>query len=666
MILSPSPVQQFFDNNGRPLDGGLLFTYVAGTTTKIATYKDSTGGTPNTNPIVLDYRGEANVWLDPTLTYKFTLSPAGDTDPPTKPIWTVDNISAGITYASITRLLLGQILYPQSAAELAAGVTPLNYFWPWGWLDRYLTNTSPGLTDMTSAWVAANAQSAQGGWPIFVQCGGSYAFASAITVDYRSDVQSDEGAIITYTGSSDIAFLTIGDAVNVAQYRNYNLPMVRRANQSNWSSEANIGIKFLNISNSPLIRIPQVNGFTLGVQTLPAGGNGFQFNKDIELGHLINNKIGVDLSNQTAGYTNENNFRGGRFSVNSGVNNTLARYAVRITSSDGTYLTNNNNTFTEPSFELNALDTSGEAVPILMTNGVQNHFLRCRDEGNDTPFARESNASSENSYDVGYSNYVTLPVIECNSSAPNFLVTNSRSQVLQRPTRVIYNSGPMHKRACYYDGATNVHVPNVAISNIGSTAVTAQGANITFNANYLQFANTYFPSVFVDTSNVKQFVVSKDVEIGFGGRVAVQCYDAAGAIITTNGSCKGTLYNPFSVGVSANFGNVFQLGSDSEDDVFFMVTSEVKSVRVIIFGADANLRIRAFEIVALNCLNHEACWTGYEEVIPGANIGTAAPTAGTWDVGRLVLQAVPTVGQPKAWVCTVSGTPGTWVSQGNL
>ena len=46
--------------------------------------------------------------------------------------------------------------------------------------------------------------------------------------------------------------------------------------------------------------------------------------------------------------------------------------------------------------------------------------------------------------------------------------------------------------------------------------------------------------------------------------------------------------------------------------------------------------------------------------------GTAAPASGTWFAGDRVENSVPTVGQPKAWRCTVSGTPGTWVSEGNL
>lgn len=45
---------------------------------------------------------------------------------------------------------------------------------------------------------------------------------------------------------------------------------------------------------------------------------------------------------------------------------------------------------------------------------------------------------------------------------------------------------------------------------------------------------------------------------------------------------------------------------------------------------------------------------------------TAAPTAGTWGVGDIVWNSSPAVGQPKGWMCTVAGTPGTWVSMGNL
>jgi hypothetical protein len=66
---------QFFDNNGVPLSGGLLYTYAAGTTTPAATYTSSSGGTANSNPIVLDSAGRppSEIWLTTGSSYKFVL-----------------------------------------------------------------------------------------------------------------------------------------------------------------------------------------------------------------------------------------------------------------------------------------------------------------------------------------------------------------------------------------------------------------------------------------------------------------------------------------------------------------------------------------------------------------------------------------------------------------
>lgn len=108
-ILIPYPKFYATDENGEPLVGGKLFTYEAGTTTKRDTYTDASGGVANTNPVILDSSGLANVWIDPAYFYKFVLSPSTDTDPPTDPIWTVDDIGVttpeglrGLTFVSDT------------------------------------------------------------------------------------------------------------------------------------------------------------------------------------------------------------------------------------------------------------------------------------------------------------------------------------------------------------------------------------------------------------------------------------------------------------------------------------------------------------------------------------------------------------------------------------
>jgi hypothetical protein len=85
--LTPTPKQQFFDANGNPLVLGKVYTYAGGTTTPIATYVDQAGATANTNPIILDARGMANIWLQPTVAYKFVIKDANDVTQ-----YTTDNI----------------------------------------------------------------------------------------------------------------------------------------------------------------------------------------------------------------------------------------------------------------------------------------------------------------------------------------------------------------------------------------------------------------------------------------------------------------------------------------------------------------------------------------------------------------------------------------------
>lgn len=96
MNLPPVLRQRYLDANGNPLAGGLLYTYQAGTTTPQATYTDSGGGTPNANPIVLDANGEAAMWLDPTLSYKFVLKNSSEVTQ-----WTVDNVIGILTSGSV-------------------------------------------------------------------------------------------------------------------------------------------------------------------------------------------------------------------------------------------------------------------------------------------------------------------------------------------------------------------------------------------------------------------------------------------------------------------------------------------------------------------------------------------------------------------------------------
>src|SRR5687767_6907811 len=76
-----------FSNVGLPGVGYKLWTYAAGTSTPKATYTDAGGLTPNTNPVILDAAGYADVWLTEGEGYKFRLDTNLDVT-----VWTVDNV----------------------------------------------------------------------------------------------------------------------------------------------------------------------------------------------------------------------------------------------------------------------------------------------------------------------------------------------------------------------------------------------------------------------------------------------------------------------------------------------------------------------------------------------------------------------------------------------
>ena len=114
-VLTPTPKTAFVDAAGEPLVGGKLYTYIAGTTTLQATYTDSTATTANTNPIILDSRGEANVWLGGAI-YKFVLKDADGAL-----IWTVDNISAPT--AAVSPVLSGNVTIDSNTSSPALTIT---------------------------------------------------------------------------------------------------------------------------------------------------------------------------------------------------------------------------------------------------------------------------------------------------------------------------------------------------------------------------------------------------------------------------------------------------------------------------------------------------------------------------------------------------------------
>jgi hypothetical protein len=114
---------QFFSNDGVPLAGGKIYSYIAGTSTLSPTYTTSAGNIANSNPIILDSAGRTpqEVWLTSGQLYKFILRDAADTL-----IGTYDNIPSINDFANLantTNPALGDALVGFRQSNSAGNIT---------------------------------------------------------------------------------------------------------------------------------------------------------------------------------------------------------------------------------------------------------------------------------------------------------------------------------------------------------------------------------------------------------------------------------------------------------------------------------------------------------------------------------------------------------------
>ena len=146
VLLSPyGNGQQFFDDNGVPLAGGLIYTYQAGSSTPLVTYTDNGGTIANANPIVLDASGRTpqQIWLLTGYSYKFILQNADAVL-----IQTLDNI-----YPILQNAPASAPAVPSGCILLWSGSTGSI---PAGW---YLCNGSNGTPDLRDRFIVGAGNS---------------------------------------------------------------------------------------------------------------------------------------------------------------------------------------------------------------------------------------------------------------------------------------------------------------------------------------------------------------------------------------------------------------------------------------------------------------------------------------------------------------------------
>lgn len=179
--------------------------------------------------------------------------------------------------------------------------------------------------------------------------------------------------LILYAGPGGRAALTIGDGTARSQARRYAGLRVLRAVQSDWTDEADIGIRLCNLDGCQ-VEVVQAEGFTIGLRTEGSGIAGSPAGFEdctLVLGRLANNRIGLDVHVSQPGPNAWNNavrYIGGHFANAGTVNPTQPRYGVRLSAAPGAYALHNAHLFLGPSFELQRQGTPGavDAIPFLL------------------------------------------------------------------------------------------------------------------------------------------------------------------------------------------------------------------------------------------------------------------------------------------------------------
>lgn len=167
-ILSPSAKQQFFTNAGVPAAGYKLYTYAANSFDPLATYLDRAATTENQNPITLDARGEAVIFLQPGLAYDYVYTSDADAT-----IYTVEDVIADAGDAnSVTFTAEGDGAVTRSMqSKLSEFISVKDY----GALGN-------GVADDSNAFQKAIAQALEGGFGGVRVPAGIYSIGSAVTV----------------------------------------------------------------------------------------------------------------------------------------------------------------------------------------------------------------------------------------------------------------------------------------------------------------------------------------------------------------------------------------------------------------------------------------------------------------------------------------------------
>jgi hypothetical protein len=317
--LIPLPFFKDWDSSGNPLAFGTVATYEAGTSIPIATYTSAALSQVNTNPIVLNNRGEAQIWLNPSGgNIKIVVQ-----DNANNQIRIVDNIPppALLPIDSIN------VRYDQTNAEIAAGVTPTNYAIPshdgcgFILLQRYGGAESASAATNNTAFANAVLVAGQIDGVIGITCdGGTWNFTAPWVLSGSGQAMfcngppvggaAAQGCRVVGFGCPVISFTSLGGTTDCVTLGGSQIPQIELRNlQINCNTTGRDGVVVLG-SNKPIIENLLVsNTVQDGLALTPSNNN---FIEKLRVSHVSFAsvgrhavRVGLSGSGSYAAYVNE-------------------------------------------------------------------------------------------------------------------------------------------------------------------------------------------------------------------------------------------------------------------------------------------------------------------------------------------------------------------------
>lgn len=468
-------------------------------------------------------------------------------------------------------------------------------------------------------------------------------------------------------------------------------------------------------------------GVCISPDGLSSGGDGFAYNDvylGSIYGCMVGVYITTGL---TYGWVNENNFYGGAFWVPSGRNVTISRNAIVITCArTGAAYLNNHNHFYKPCFEIavgGGLSAGVTCIPIKVEHGSANMFEDVRMENSGTIVMTQENGSHSNEVSIGYGTGTVKYIGATYEDA----ALQERAYPYRTETLIYRSPDIPSCMGYYDSTNDYIHIPQMHMASSSNDEAQPALPKIAGSyelayPEYIQLGTFNGIGVFVDTRVHKRFTVKRSAEpgpaitsgtitagqqyvietyisdddfrnvgadenasgiiftatgttpthwshssvlrnIGYGGRLAIRCYDSTGTILTDGGAghpyVKSRSGYPFTFS-GASFGGTYQTQVDNVLDGLISIHPDVKTIAILIIGGTNPARIRDFSITSLDGGNPRV-WSGVnagvyhhmDQELP-IRYATEMPTKGCflYGQGRLTWSAATAENLPVGWKCT--------------